>query len=325
MQGYLSSFFRGMRWAGRYAKGYFEPGRFEPSRDPSLTVEATNTCGSKCIYCPNSIMTREKESMDMKIFKKTIDEYAAMGGHFISFTPTIGDPLLDKNLIERGRYVKQYAQFASLGFFTPLQWLHRHDINDFFSAGFTWLGISISLSGKESYKSFFGVDRYEQTVKNLETLIHENNRRGNSLKLTIFLVPTDEPIEKVAKHPDLIRIKSLLGQDSKDCIEEQRGAYVDDWHGNVKLPEYLRRTPLYPRYFRPCRMLFSGLTVHSNGLVDACRCHNFDATGDLILGDIKDTELNEMWNGVRLKFLRDNWKSKSKVPDICQKCRSYLY
>ena len=131
MQGYLSSFFRGMRWAGRYAKGYFEPGRFEPSRDPSLTVEATNTCGSKCIYCPNSIMTREKESMDMKIFKKTIDEYAAMGGHFISFTPTIGDPLLDKNLIERGRYVKQYAQFASLGFFTPLQWLHNHDINEF--------------------------------------------------------------------------------------------------------------------------------------------------------------------------------------------------
>ena len=310
---------------GRYTKGYFEPGRFEASRDPSLTVETTNICSSKCIYCPNSIMAREKESMDMEIFKKTIDEYAAMGGHFISFTPTIGDPLLDKNLIERGRYVRQYAQFTSLGFFTPLQWLHKHDINDFFSAGFTWLGVSIALSGKESYKSFFGVDKYEQAVKSLEMLIHENDRRGNSLKFTISIVPTDETIEKVIKHPDFMRIKSLVGQDLRNYIEKGQQAYMDDWHGNVKLPEYLRRSPLYPRYFRPCRMLFSGLAVHSNGLVDACRCHNFNASGDLIVGSIKDSGLNELWNGVRLKLLRDNWKSKNRVPDICQNCRSYLY
>jgi radical SAM protein with 4Fe4S-binding SPASM domain len=132
-------------------------------------------------------------------------------------------------------------------------------------------------------------------------------------------------MEKVVEHPDFMRINSLVEQDLKKDIEGNHGAYVDDWHGNVRLPEYLRRTPLYPRYFRPCRMLFSGLTVHSSGLVDACRCHNFNRMGDLIVGDIKESGLYEMWNGARLESLRRNWKRKNMIPDACQTCRAYLY
>jgi hypothetical protein len=51
-------------------------------------------------------------------------------------------------------------------------------------------------------------------------------------------------------------------------LEEQvtnRAVFVDDWNGAVSLPGYLRKMPLYPRFFRPCSMLYGNMMVYSNG------------------------------------------------------------
>ena len=40
----------------------------------------------------------------MTLFKKAMDDFARLGGTAIDFNVTIGDPLLDPNLLERARY-----------------------------------------------------------------------------------------------------------------------------------------------------------------------------------------------------------------------------
>src|SRR5687767_9149119 len=151
-------------WAGtkrvaaflnRYVRGYFEKGRFTPPTTPKLSIETTNICNAKCVFCANTVMTRRKEPLSMQKFQKTVDEFAAMGGTDLDFNVTIGDPLLDPKLLDRAHYVKRYPQFAALGFVTTLQWLHRFDLDEFFAAGFTWLSISTTLSGREKYLEFF--------------------------------------------------------------------------------------------------------------------------------------------------------------------------
>src|SRR6185437_16082438 len=229
----------------------FRKGRFTPPAVPRLSLETTNICNAKCVFCANHIMQREKEPLEVTKFKKAVDEFVALGGTTIDFNATIGDPLLDPYLLERARYVRQFPQFASLGFVTTLQWLHRYDLNEFFESGFTWLSISTTLSGREKYLEFFGVDKYEPMLKNLVTLIKENKQRGEPLEFFIGIKPTDESVEDVMNHPDFKLINSMVDQDLPASLLDNQGIYVDDWLGTVELPSYLKKRPLSPRVLRP--------------------------------------------------------------------------
>jgi radical SAM protein with 4Fe4S-binding SPASM domain len=308
---------------GAYLKAPFERNRFRPPEVPALSIETTNICNAKCVFCANPSMKRLKEPLTMDLFKKAVEEFVAMGGTSIDFNVTIGDPLLDKTLLERARFVKQFPQLKSNGFVTTLQWLHLHDIDEFFNAGFMWISISTILSGRQAYHDFFRVDLYDQMLKNLVLLLKENQKR-KVLAIIIDIKPSPEPAEDILNHPDYCMIKELSGQDLDRSVKN-RTFYVDDWIGAVQLPPYLKKRPLYPRRYRPCRLLYKGLMVYSNGNVGACSCRDFEADSDLILGNLKSDRLPHLWHGERLEQIRSQWLHENKVPNICQSCRHYLY
>lgn len=314
----------GLRFVLRYVKGYFEKERFKPSSIPRVSIETTNICNSKCVFCANKVMKRKRQHLEMSLFKKAVNEFAAMGGNTIDFNAVIGDPLLDKYLLQRARYVKKFPQFKSLGFVTTLQWLHLFDINEFFDSGITWLSISCILSGRERYFELFGVDKYDIFLKNLLILIEENNKRKNKISILMGIKPTDEPISDVINHQDFKMINSLLDQDLVHTLKKQ-GVYYDDWLGAINLPNYLKRRPLYFRLFRPCRLLYNQIIIFSNGNIGVCSCKDFEANSELIFGSLKDITLQEMWSGEKLENLRFNWVKKNKVPNICKSCRHYIY
>ena len=124
-----------------------------------------------------------------------------MGGTGINFNVTIGDPLLDKDLLERARYVKRFLQFKTNGFVTTLQWLHLQDVDEFFEVGFTWVSVSTVLSGRQRYLEFFGVDKYEQMLKNLVLLLNKNKEKNDKLFINIDIKPTDESSKEILCHP----------------------------------------------------------------------------------------------------------------------------
>ena len=308
----------------RMIKAYLSKGRFIPNQAPHLSIETTNLCDAKCVFCANSITQRPRIHLDMSVFKKVVQEFVALGGINIDFNATIGEPLLDPNLLERARYAKQFSQFASLGFVTNLQWLHKFDIDEFFAAGFTWLGISTVLSGREKYREFFGVDRYLESLKNILLLMEKNNQQKNKIILRFSLKPTNEPLGAVINHPDFKLVSSLVDYDLVQAVRND-GFFCDDWIGAVKLPSYLKRRPLYPRLWRPCRVLYSGLIVFSNGNIGACPCRDFEANSELILGNAKEMNLKDAWEGEKIKRIRLEWRRRNKIPEICKHCAHYLY
>ena len=170
----------------------------------------------------------------------------------------------------------------------------------------------------------FSDRKYDQTLSNIKLLIEENNKRDKKITYFFSIKPTDEPIEDVINHPDFKLINSMVEQDLVASLNEG-GFYVDDWLGTVTLPPYLKKRPLYPRAFRPCRLLYGGLMLYSNGNVGACSCRDFEANSELILGNVADESLPEMWDGEKLASIRSNWLKKNKVPEICKSCRHYLY
>ncbi|MEO5370253.1 MAG: hypothetical protein H7833_09315 [Magnetococcus sp. DMHC-1] len=229
-------------------------------------------------------MTRRKTSMDWNLFQKAVDEYLTMGGKHLSLGTTVGDPLLDKRLTDRIRFVRGHPDFQILGIITTLQWLHLFDLDDIFECGLTWVSVSTTLTGPETYKNFFGVDLYERMLQNLKNLLTENRRRGHPLNVIISLKPTQERPEEIRNHPDYQAIKILYNQDLD--IQSEQSMVVDDWSGSVTLPAYLVKRPLIPRMFRPCLTLYKTMIVFSNGNVGACACRDYNADSELILGNL---------------------------------------
>lgn len=261
----------------------------------------------------------------MADFKKAIDEFASMGGKDVDFNVVIGEPLLDPNLLERAKYVKQFPQFNPLGFVTTLQWLQRYDLDEFYQ-NIDWLSISLTLSGREKYMEFFRVDKYDQMLQNLLLLIDENQKRAKKIVLVLNIKMTNEPIEHVLNHPDFKKISALTGHDLVTNVQQSRGGFVDDWLGAVELPAWLNKRPLVPRGHRPCALLYHGLMLYANGNIGACSCRDYEATSsELILGNVRENTLQEIWCGEKLQMIRDNWREKNEVPNICKTCRHYLY
>lgn len=227
------------------------------------------------------------------------------------------------SICSRARYVREYPQFESLGFVTTLQWLHKHDLEEFIRL-FTWVGVSITLSGPESNRKFFGVDQYEKALLNLKKLRRTVREKQARFFVGIGLKPTDEAEDEILSHPDFIEVNELAGGGLIEQVR-QRTFFVDDWLGAVQLPAYLKKRPLYPRAFRPCSILYTRMMVFSNGKVSACSCRDFEATSELILGDIRNDHIVDLWQGDRLAAIRRDWRLKNKVPDICKCCRNYVY
>src|SRR5207253_5891580 len=110
-------------------------------------------------------------------------------------------------------------------------------------------------------------------------------KRSKKINFILSVKPTNEPIEAVLNHPDFRMINSLVAQDLEAIVRQP--AQVDDWLGSVKLPDYLNKRPLIPRWYRPCALLYGGLMVYSNGNIGACSCRDYEATSkELILGNV---------------------------------------
>jgi radical SAM protein with 4Fe4S-binding SPASM domain len=100
---------------------------------------------------------------------------------------------------------------------------------------------------------------------------------------------------------------------------------VDDWHGVVKLPSYLKIHFLYPRFFRPCQFLIKHAVVFSNGNVGVCLCRDYNADSELILGNLRENSLKELLQGEKRFRLFSEWSKHNKIPKMCKKCRHYEY
>jgi MoaA/NifB/PqqE/SkfB family radical SAM enzyme len=271
-------------------------------------------------------MRRARQALDMRLFEKAVREAQEAGSTSVVFNPTIGDPLLDPRFIERVRCISRYPQIKNVGMITTLQWLHLFDLQELFSLNITWISVSTCLSGPETYRQFFGVDLYDQMLTNLKRLLLENARRGNQLEVRIDIKPTNQPVSEVLCHADFNAVLEIV-KDAESIVTQVRknDFYVDDWGGAVRLPPFLKRKPILPRAFNPCRELYWGLVVYSNGNVGACACRDFEADSDLVLGHLSQNHLMELWRGETLAHLRSSWRKYNGVPSICKTCTHYVY
>ncbi len=234
----------------------------------------------------------------------------------LNLTPVVGDPLLDKNLVPKIKYAKTLRQIEYVFFYTNLIGLSNFDVTNLLSSGIDEIDVSACVGSRQMYRTVYGVDRYDSVMQNLRSLLKENWRLGDRVKVKVH-VRGDKPHERIKLSSDYRRISELYG---KEVIHADE--CYDNWTGIIR-EEDLPKNNVFREIknrSEPCSELYNGMIIFANGNVGICWRRDVEAK--LIIGNIHVSNLEDIWKGRAPHMIRENWL-KGNVPSTCSRCYCY--
>jgi len=153
-----------------------------------------------------------------------------------------------------------------------------------------------------------------KTVANIQKFYNYRQQAGKSKpKITLHILNVPEILAEKQGYVDVIHY-----------VDESALVQFDTFHGAI--PDFGGdQTALLgqPSPRVPCQRLWTGLNVHWDGSVVSC-CIDFD--DEYVLGNVKEQSLEEIWNGVKFRQLRELHASGQwdKVA-MCRNCRVHEY
>lgn len=288
-----------------YSKIYFNKAKKVVSQNlkpKAIFVETFNVCNARCTMCPYIKMTRKKEVMEMDFFCKIIDDakkegIKRVGLHFYN------EPLMDPHFFKRVEYVKKKG--LEVLFFSNGSLMNKEMADNILSSKVDEIYFSVDGATKETYEKIRRGLHYETTRSNINYLKKERDRM-NLTKPQMY-------INFVIQKSNLPEKVSLL-ESWKSFVDKINWGYADnrkssEWKQNKSKPF-------------PCRRLWDGLQVMSNGKVALC-CVDYD--GKVILGNLKKQTISEIWRGQTFTKIKElHLKGEGDRVSLCKNC-SQLY
>lgn len=286
-----------------------------------INIETTNICNAKCIFCAYQFQKRAKGIMSDEIFTKTISDFIDCGGGNVSFTPPVGEPLLDKKIFKRIKYASSKPEIQNISFYTNMIAFGQFEIQTVLNSGISQIIISTTSFEQEMYKRIYRSEHWNTVFENIKKLLKANRKAQNQIEIKIDMRVDTKHSEVVSKD----NYKEILGLIGSDNISIKYR--YDDWGGKINQKQLsgtmkLRKNSYWrnPR-ITPCKELYNGPTIYWDGKVGACSCRDVDAH-ELIIGNIKESHLALIWQGDAINQLRNQFLTP-KAKDLCKKCSHY--
>lgn len=285
---------------------------------PELSIEGTNVCNARCVFCAYPSMKRDHAVLPMVLFASAVDQYIAMGGDEVDLTPLVGDPLADPHLLQRLDGLAARPAIRRFHFYTNAILLTDEHVEKFLNYGERF-GLYVSLGGldRETYRRVMGVDGFDAVERALRALIEGKRRDGSRLELQVKLrAPEDNLQGQLWEYLREARREGLLAMDGI--------ADYDTWGGRVDA-QALKGAGLTARrpYARkgPCVRLLSSPGVLADGRVNACSSYR-DMEATLVIGDLKTDSLQEIIRSPALVGLLKR-QERGDFPETCRSCLLY--
>ncbi len=287
------------------------------SRLLTLDVETCNICNANCGFCAYRFRSLPPKIMTTVDFARILKRFVDYGGGSLSFTPLVGEALLDRELLTKIRMAKSYGEINHVSLATNLIALGKHSTTDLITSGVDWIYVSTCIGNREMYHRVYGVDKYEVVYRNLMEMLTVNNQLKAPVKIGVSLRAEKPYAKNVYATKDYQAIVRLLGHYI---------SVIDDdfmnWTGLIKTVDLpsgntLRQSKAMAE---PCEQFYNGLQVFANGDVGLCCCVDIDCK--LIVGNLYDQTLESIWSGPEVRRLREMWLS-GHIPELCAQCSMY--
>lgn len=284
-----------------------------------LQIETTNVCNSACVFCAYTKMKRPKGVMDLKLFERIVAEYAAMGGGPVSFTPLVGDALLDPHLLERLTILEGCPQVSQVSLTTNGIALERYSDDEVRRILQVMGCIQVSIGGLDAatYKKMYGVDRFPRVQKGIERLLALRKEVADPPYINFAFRTNDWKFE--------LRFRRQLAGYRRQGVFVSHIWHYANYAGLVHDDDRLQLKVIEDPGMEkriPCIFAVVHMAIGWDGRITACGCTDFEGTA-LRIGQAGEDSLGEVWSGKKRQRILDSFAA-GKLPQICRQCSAYL-
>ncbi|HEU5182561.1 MAG TPA: radical SAM/SPASM domain-containing protein [Candidatus Polarisedimenticolia bacterium] len=293
------------RWRKRLTR------RPVPRFPRNIQIQTQTGCNADCVFCPYGATadSQPKGKMDWDLFRKIIDE--TVGYRVRRISPYLmNEPFVDREIFERIRYINRVNPRAKVILTSNGSLLTEEVVGRIVDLGDGLHELAISVQGidPDAYeKTMRGGLRFDRTMANVDRLI-EALRRRQATRPALWITMVDTELIDAKKAVEYWRGR---GVNARYTMLENRG-------GNITDAEEMAHHEQMD-YFSDCTRLLKQAYIKFNGDLVLC-CTDYDAK--VILGNVREKSLYEVWNGematsIRRKFLSDRIGEIS----LCSVCK----
>jgi len=287
-----------------------------------LMVEPTNFCNLKCPLCPsgNGQMTRPRGSMDLKSFKKLVDQVHQ--DVFLMMLWNQGEPYINRCFNEMVRYAHERRIFtftSTNGHFirTPEQ------AGQIVESGLDEIIFSLDGVDQETYERYRVGGKIERVFAGIQLLVQAKEELGSPTPLVnlqfIVMKHNEKDLAEAERRARELKVDKFLIKTAQVYSPVQAEAFLpieEDYsryegEGNGKLT--VKGQPV-----RGCKVLWYSSMVNWNGAVAPC-C--FDKDVDFEMGQAFDgSSFARIWWGRPYMDFRQKILSDRKSVTMCLNC-----
>lgn len=281
-----------------------------------LLLETNSICNFSCSMCIHSIGYEKTKPMSDDIFNKAVQHIKDMKIPSVCLNQ-INEPLLDNKLIERIKTITSIPTVVDTYINTNASLLNEKKSLEILNSGLTRLRIGFDGYTKETFEKVREGSSYDEVLSNILNFLALKKELNKVFPVVrISFVRTSENEGELEEWYN-------FWKDKVDyiSIQEYLTPVLDD-SKNYLITKNSKRFDVEPSKIS-CSSPFERAIIRGDGNVLPC-CSHF-AT-NMVMGNILDTPLNEVWKGEAFKELRNNFLKNSWINHpICSKCLSISY
>lgn len=297
--------------------GFLDRWRKRLSRRPvprfprNIQIQTQTGCNADCVFCPYGATadSQPKGKMDWDLFRKIVGETAAYRVRRIS-PYLMNEPFVDREIFDRIRYINRANPRAKVSLTSNGSLLSEDIVARIVELGNGLHELAISVQGIDptAYrKTMRGGLEFDRTLANVDRLI-EALRRRQAARPALWITMVDTELIDARKAVEYWRAR---GVNARYTMLENRG-------GNIADAERIAHHRQMD-YFSDCTRLFKQAYVKFNGDLVLC-CTDYEAK--VILGNVREKSLYDVWNGPVATGIRHKFLSK-RIGEIslCSVCK----
>ena len=258
-----------------------------------VDIESSSSCNMNCPMCYRSGL-KETGHMDIDIFKKAVDECSDQNVFSIRLSwrgETLSHPQIKEMISYSAKKIK------NVSFLTNAFYL-ENDIVD------------CLIANKVSYiaVSFDGINDIYETIRHPATF-QENYRRLESLLSKRESLKSNYPQVRLCTIWPAIKDDPVAYYDKMKHVSDY---IVQNPYINFKGPMTIKKDFI-------CQYPWERIVIGFNGKTQCCTGWNAD---DIVLGNITEKTIYEMWHSKLMNNIRDIHKSGNRMSlNSCANCR----
>ena len=244
-----------------------------------LHLETISVCNAKCLFCPypgEKNQARPKGQMSDELYRKIIDDAAAIPQIIWINLGGLGEPCLDWKLVERVAYAKKARPDWLVKMYTNGVYMTPQRFDDLREAGLGTVDFSLNAVSAEQHERVMGLKgKFEKVCDHINYAIDHRYNVDIQIKAVVNgdnFTPRDQA--------------AFIGRWGLKALGGYGMTVVEgNWGGENRTVRPLGGTR--------CHLPFFQIVVQWNGVVNLC-C--VDAMGQHPMGDLSTQTIKEVYN-----------------------------